>query len=320
MRPIDIAQLTYALSSWIVDTEALRWFQHVADGMTVTEVADIYGVSQPGVSRALSRVEQEAGTPLLQRSGRTLRLTLAGAAFKQHVDRLMVDLDDGIAAVEQLLDPGTGVVRLSYPLSLGTWFVPKLIRDFRVVRPRVRFRLQRSAVGEPGAISRLLATRAVDLEITTERVRGPGVQWRRVAIEPLLLAVPDDHHLAGATDVDLARVAGEPFIVRRAPSGMREKVLGLCAAAGFEPEIAYEVDDLPTVRGFVGAGLGVSVVPTVGAEATTQLGPVRFVPLRDEEARREIGIAWLAERRLLPAAESMRRYAVRWGATSDARV
>ena len=211
------------------------------------------------------------------------------------------------------------MVSLSYPLSLGTWFVPKLIRDFRVVRPRVRFRLQRSAVGEPGAISRLLATRAVDLEITTERVRGPGVQWRRVAIEPLLLAVPDDHHLAGATDVDLARVAGEPFIVRRAPSGMREKVLGLCAAAGFEPEIAYEVDDLPTVRGFVGAGLGVSVVPTVGAEATTQLGPVRFVPLRDEEARREIGIAWLAERRLLPAAESMRRYAVRWGATSDAR-
>ena len=63
-----------------MDTDALRWFQLVADGYTVTEVSEVFGVSQPGVSRALARLEQEVGTPLLRRSGRVLRMTHAGTA------------------------------------------------------------------------------------------------------------------------------------------------------------------------------------------------------------------------------------------------
>ena len=91
-----------------MDTDALRWFQQVADGVTVTEVSEVDGVSQPGVSRALARLEREVGTPLLRRSGRVLRMTQAGSAFKRHVDALLHQLDDGLAAVSQLVDPETG--------------------------------------------------------------------------------------------------------------------------------------------------------------------------------------------------------------------
>ena len=179
-----------------MDTDSLRWFQLVADGMTVTEVAQTYAVSQPGVSRALARLEEQVGTPLLRRSGRLLRLTQAGAAFKRHVDSLVNDLDDGLAAVEQVLDPETGLVSLGFPMSLGTWFVPNVIRDFARVRPRARFALQRTSVGEPGAPSKLLVAGDIDLEITTSRVFHADLEWRRVAIEPLLLCVARDHRLA----------------------------------------------------------------------------------------------------------------------------
>ncbi len=64
-----------------MDTDVLRWFQQVADGVTVTEVSELDGVTQSGVSRALARLESEVGTPLLRRSGRTLRLTRAGEVF-----------------------------------------------------------------------------------------------------------------------------------------------------------------------------------------------------------------------------------------------
>ncbi|MFN8097364.1 MAG: LysR family transcriptional regulator [Dermatophilaceae bacterium] len=291
-----------------VDTDTMRWFQLVADGMTVTEVAETYAVSQPGVSRALARLEEEVGTPLLRRSGRVLRLTHAGAAFKRHVDALISDLDDGLAAVEQLLDPEGGLVSLGFPLSLGTWFVPQLIRDFGRRRPRAQFALQRTAVGEPGEPSKLLLTGEVDLEITTARVSHPDVEWQRVAIEPLLLCVPLDHRLARSSSTSLAAVATEPFVMRRRPSSMRDQVVGLCNAAGFSPIVSYEVDDLPTVRGFVGAGLGVAVVPALGRDAPAVLGPVRFVPLTDAGARRDIGLTWLVERRLLPAADAFRRF------------
>src|SRR6188768_336367 len=200
-----------------MDTDALRWFQLVADGYTVTEVSEVFGVSQPGVSRALARLEQEVGTPLLRRSGRVLRMTHAGTAFKRHVDKLV--------------DPEGGVVTLAFPLSLGSWLVPGLIRVFRHDHPRVRMVLQRTAVGESGRVSQQLATRRADVELTTHRVTGPGVEWRRILVEPLVLAVPPTHHLAHRDEVALADVADEPFVMRRAPSGMRTQTLALCEAA-----------------------------------------------------------------------------------------
>src|SRR5467141_3885081 len=127
-----------------VDTDALRWLQQVADGTTVTEVSDTEGVTQSGVSRALARLEAQVGTPLLRRHGRTLRLTQAGAVFKRHVDAMLHQLDDGIAAVSQLIEPDTGTVALAFQQSLGTWLVPDLVRSFRAAHPGVRFQLTQS--------------------------------------------------------------------------------------------------------------------------------------------------------------------------------
>src|SRR6266704_2622562 len=97
-----------------MDTDALRWLQQVTDGTTLTEVSELESVTQSGVSRALARLEAQIGTPLLRRSGRTLRMTHAGAVFKPHLDALLHHLDDGIAAVNQLIDPDTGVVALAF--------------------------------------------------------------------------------------------------------------------------------------------------------------------------------------------------------------
>src|SRR6266851_8311888 len=121
-----------------METDSLRWFQQVADGVTVTEVSDLAAVTQPGVSRALARLEAEVGTPLLRRSGRILRMTHAGVVFKRHVDALLHQLDDGIAAVSQLIEPDTGTVALAFQQPLGTWLVPDFVRGFRAAHPGVR--------------------------------------------------------------------------------------------------------------------------------------------------------------------------------------
>src|ERR1700709_2583325 len=122
-----------------MDTDALRWFQQVADGTTVTEVSELEQVTQSGVSRALARLEAELGTPLLQRSGRTLRMTHAGKAFKRPVDAMLHELDDGVAAVNQLIEPETGTVSIAFQLSLGTWLVPDLVSSFRAEHPGIQF-------------------------------------------------------------------------------------------------------------------------------------------------------------------------------------
>jgi len=98
---------------------------------------------------------------------------------------------------------------------------------------------------------------------------------------------------------------------------MRTQTLALCEAAGFAPTIDFEADDLPTVRGLVAAGLGVAVVPAMGLPTPTTFARTRLLPLTDEEAQREVGVAWVAGRPLLPSAESFRRFLLTGEATEN---
>ena len=224
-----------------VDTDSLRWFQQVADGTTVTEVSELEAVTQSGVSRALGRLEAQVGTPLLRRSGRILRMTHAGAVFKRHVDALLYQLDDGIAAVNQLIEPDTGTVALAFQHSLGTWLVPDLVRSFRAAHPNVRFQLTQV---RDELNSAALDGGQADLEIGTRRRRDPGLRTRQIAVEPLRLALPRDHQLAEQQRIRLADMSEELFVSLRPTSALRKLSDDLCDEAGFRPTVVFEGDDL----------------------------------------------------------------------------
>jgi len=296
-----------------MDTDALRWLQQVADGTTVTEVSELEQVTQSGVSRALARLEAQVGTPLLHRSGRTLRMTHAGAVFKPHLDALLHDLDDGMAAVSQLIDPDTGTVALAFQQSLGTWLVPDLARSFRAAHPGVGFRLTQVR-DDPNSAA--LDGGHAELELGTRHPHDAQAHMRLIALEPLRLALPREHPLAGRRQIRLAEVAGEPFIGLRSASALRRLTDDLCERAGFRPAVIFEGDDLSNVRGFVAAGLGVAVVPAPRAGSPEAVpGPVAYLEIGDQGAVREIFLTWSAERRLLPATDLFRRHVLRRAAT-----
>lgn len=291
-----------------METDALRWFQQIADGVTMTEVSEIEFITQSGVSRALSRLEADVGTQLLRKTGRNLRMTVAGAAFKHHVDAMLHQLDDGLAAVDQLIDPETGTVALASQLSLGTWLVPNLISSFRRHHSDVQFELQQ--VRDELTTSVLRDSR-LDLEITTVRPTERTVKWHSLLMEPLWLAVPREHELAARRQIRLAEVADEQFVMLRRPSLLRHKTEELCAQAGFEPRVGFEGEDLPTLRGFVTAGLGVAVVPALHEGSPDALtGAVHHLEISDAGAAREIGLGWSTERRTLPSAELFRQHII----------
>jgi LysR family transcriptional regulator, transcription activator of glutamate synthase operon len=302
-----------------MDTDVLRWFQLVADGMTVTEVSELETVTQSGVSRALARLEAQAGTPLLERSGRTLRLTRTGEVFKPHVDRLLAELRDGLDAVAQFVSPEAGTVAVAFQQSLGSWLVPDLLGSFRAAHPGVGFRLTHARDELHGLP---LDGGATDLEIGTRRFRTgaeatrPGdlaVRTQRIGNEPLRLALPATHPLAArlGEGIRLADVAAESFIGLRPTSALRQLGDDLCAAAGFRPKVVFEGDDLSNVQGLVAAGLGVAIVPAprVGSPVAGP-GPVLYLPILDQGAERDIYLTWPADKPLLPAPELFRRHVI----------
>jgi LysR family transcriptional regulator, transcription activator of glutamate synthase operon len=298
-----------------VNTDDLRWFQLVADGVTVTEVSEIFGVSQPSVSRALGRLEDEVGAPLLEKQGRVLRMTLAGLAFKRYVDQVVNAVDDGLATVNQLIDPDRGVVSLGFPLSLGTWLVPTLIREFEREHPLVQFVLETTTSNEDNRISPLLVSGQIDLEITPSRAVGPHVLWHPVMTDELYLALPEGHPLDSPHPIDLAQCVEERWVLLQPPSRLRRIALEMLTAADIDADVAFEAEDLATVRGFVGHGLGVSILPSLGA-AVGPVGTDHVVlrPIANAGATRHLGLAWTTRHPLLPSADLFRQFVIDWAA------
>src|SRR5579863_4761055 len=299
-----------------VDTDALRWLQQVADGTTVTEISDLEAITQSGVSRALARLETEIGTPLLRKSGRTLRMTHAGAVFKPHLDAMLHHLDDGLAAVSQLIDPDTGTVVLAFLQSLGSWLVPDLVRSFRAAHPGVGYRF---TLGTDALDAVPLDGGRADLEIGGRRPREDAAVHTALLIrEPLQLALPREHRLARRSGIGLTEVADEPFIGFPSASALRKLTDELCEQAGFRQAVSFEGDDMSNVRGFVAAGLGIAVVPVPRAGSPESArGPVVYREIPDPRAVRDICLSWPAGRRLLPAAELFRQHAIQRAAAGQ---
>ncbi len=289
-----------------MDTDALRWFQQVADGATVTEVSETEGLTQPGVSRALARLERDVGTPLLYRSGRVLRMTRTGAVFKRHVDAMLHELDDGLAAVSEELSADTGTVIVAFQGSLGTWLIPALLASFRANHPDVRFDL-RQVRDEPAAP--LLLGGDTDVLITSTTAPAEDVAWRPLMVEPLRLAVHESHPLAERGAIALRDAANDSFVTLRRGYSLRRITDALCEGARFEPTVAFEGDDVPTLLGLVAADLGVAVVPSHHSDAAERPS-VRYLQLTDPAAHRTISAGWSTKRRLPPASELFRSHVI----------
>ena len=258
------------------------------------------GLPGPGPARG------EIGTPLLRRPGRTLRTTQAGAVFKPHLDALLHKLDDGIAAVSQLIEPDTG--RWRWPSS-SRW-APGWSRNWSAASaPRPRGRVP----ADPGRGTNRtvdLDGGNADLELGSRRAPDEATCSRLIAVEPLRLALPRDH--------PLARTAGPAG--RGGGRAVHRPVRGVRAAAAdrraLPPGGVPSHRDLrgrrPVQRpGFVAAGLGVAVVPAPRAGSPEAVpGPVTYLEILDEGAAREIFLTWSAERRLPPATDLFRRHSL----------
>ena len=139
-----------------------------------------------------------------------------------------------------------------------------------------------------------------DLLMMGPRPAGTRWAWHPLVTEPLLLAVPPNHPLAGRRSVWLREVAREPFVTLHADTALRAVIDDLCRRAGFEPRVAFEGDEVATLRGLVAAGLGVALIPPqrVAAEEVTTATP--HLRVRDEGAERELGMVWDPERSETP--------------------
>ncbi|WP_445148772.1 LysR family transcriptional regulator [Baekduia sp. Peel2402] len=294
-----------------MNADELRWFAALAEREHMTSVARELHISQPALSRAITRLEQQLGVPLFDRRGRVLHLNHHGRRYLPYARRALEQLDAGAAALADVADAEHGEVRLWFSHTLGSWLVPALVGAYRDAHPAVRFRLtQRGTVGLIGAFD----DGAADVILMGPRPAARShLAWHHLITEPVLLAVPPHHRLATRKSVKLEEIADEPFIAMAPGNALRRLADDLCRAAGFEPRIAFEGDEIATLRGLIAAGLGVGLVTPqrVAAEAVQTATP--HLRVRDDGCERPLGLVWDPERPATPVVAAFRDFVVEHG-------
>ncbi len=293
-----------------MNADELRWFTVLAEREHMTATAREMHISQPALSRAIGRLETQLGVPLFDRRGRDLHLNHHGRRYLPYAQRALEQLDAGAAAMADVADAEHGEVRLWFSHTLGSWLVPALVGAYREDHPGVRFRLtQRGTAGLIGAFD----DGAADVILMGPRPAGRRLSWHHLVTEPVLLAVPPHHRLATRKSVRLEEIADDPFIAMAPGNALRGLADELCRRAGFAPRIAFEGDEIATLRGLIAAGLGVGLVTPqrVATEAVTTATP--HLRVRDEGCERPLGLVWDPDRPATPVVDAFRAFVVKQG-------
>jgi DNA-binding transcriptional LysR family regulator len=265
------------------EIEDLRVFCEVERRGSFTGAATALHYTQSGVSRRIGALERATGGPLFVRRARGVSLTPVGAVLHRHALDILGRLDAATADLDAVRHGRGGRLRIGSFATANAVLVPSALARFRE-----RWSGVETSVVE--ALTRRLVdwlhAGEIDMAVVSDYPSGvmaaEGLDLAYLCDDPLLVALPAGHPLAGEPVVDLGDLADESWI--EAGRHREASVLAVAAArAGFTPRTDITVPGWTAKQGFVAAGLGVTLVPRLAAEAMRPdivLRPVRDLPTR----------------------------------------
>jgi len=270
----------------MIDVRRLRLLFELSHRGTITAVADALAYTPSAVSQQLAALEREAGVPLLERSGRRVVLTPAGAVLTRYAESVFAVLEEASAALAATRTSLTGPLRIgAFPTAARTMLPPALVTLGREHPGLELMVTELDPVAVPGALR--AGTLDVALTFVYDYVPtepDPALDTEPLLEEPVYLATPATESASEATSLEEFRDA--PWIAGSPDTLCHTMVIRACQALGFTPRIRHHADDFATVLALVAAGQGVSLIPQLGVEGTPS--GVRLTPVA---ARRRTSIA-----------------------------
>ncbi|WP_028239795.1 LysR substrate-binding domain-containing protein [Stutzerimonas azotifigens] len=242
----------------------LRYFVMVAEEKRFTRAAARLNMQQPPLSQQVRALEEELGFELFRRHAKGVDLTTGGEAFLEEAKAILARVQDGARRAARVARGVEGTLAIGFTSSATAHpLIPRIIRAYRERYPSVAITLRE---GNADRLTTLTHAGQLDVGILRAPVSRPdGLDFHRLLVEELLMVLPAGHPaLAEPREaVPLEALRDEPFILVRRPGapGMYANLLRACRAAGFEPQVAFEVERMLTNVSLVAAGEGVSVVP-----------------------------------------------------------
>nr|WP_275583932.1 LysR family transcriptional regulator [Scopulibacillus daqui] len=284
----------------------MEYFKTAAELEHMTKAADKLSISQPALSRAISKLEMELGAPLFDRQGRSIKLNRYGRLFRKKVEKAMNVILEGKQEVKDMVSPDKGEVSIGFLHTLGNELIPELVAVYRKQYPQIRFQLFQNG---PEILLRQLLNGEVDLCLTSPPIYHPDIHWDHLLLESLYICVPRSRPYADQQSISLLDLQEEDFICMKKGYSLRTIFDNITEKSEFKPEIVFEGEEVSTLAGLVAAGLGITMIPQ-----TKDIDPNRMslLEINDFTCHRKIGLASRKSKYISPAVEGFKAFVINY--------
>jgi len=282
MRPVTVSSLSLRDLEYAVAVARERHFGRAAE---------YCGVSQPALSEQVRKLESILGFALFERTKRSVKPTVRGAAVLQQAEALLGNARRLLEDARLSSEPLSGELRLGVIATLGPYYMPSVISLGRRQFPRLALRLREATTDEL-----LLALRNGELDAILVALPVPldGLVAEPLFFEPFRLACSSDHELAQRERVGVRELKRGPLLLMEDGHCLRDQALSLCNPRPLPNQSRY-ASSLEMLRHMIAAGEGISVIPLLAAaEHTSMQGLIAYRELDETGAGRSIALVWRA--------------------------
>ncbi len=249
-------------------------------------------VTQPTLSLALAKLEDELGVRLFERNKNEVLVTPMGAGIVEQARRVLDEAGKIASLAKGAQDQLAGALRLGVIPTIGPYLLPELVPILRKRAPDMPLMIEENFTG---SLVPMLRDGEIDVALVALPFAVPGVKTRTLYEEPFSVVVPEGHAWAKKKRVRPDELSGESLLVLNAGHCFREQVLEACPgqANTANPE-GRSGSSLETIRNMVASGLGVSVLPDTALQSRYANKLVKVIPFTEPVPSRKVAIAWRA--------------------------
>jgi DNA-binding transcriptional LysR family regulator len=288
-----------------MDINQLEVLVAVAREKSFSRAAEVLGRTQPAVSQAIRRLEEEVGERLFDRSSKDGSLTYAGKVLLDHARQMLNLRQSAETALRDLRELHRGKITISANEHTVFYLLP-LIARFRELYPQLKVEVRR---GVASRIPTEITEREVELGVISFEPSDESLRSVQVITDGLVLIVAPDHRLADRESVSIKELGDEIFIAHNAPSPYRQKVFENFEKHRTHLNIAVELPSLEAIKHLVEQGVGVALVPRLTAEGEIAAGRVKALNVSELKLDRQLNIIYRRNSELSHAAKAFLKLA-----------
>lgn len=278
----------------------LKAFLLAAESHSFTASAALLGVTQPSFSALVRNLENDLGVKLFERSTRSVKLTAAGVELHDRIRRPLADLEEVYRDMADLAAVRRGIVVVGALPSTSLTLVPATLRALGQRYPALEVRVIEAYNDE---LVEMLHTNQVEFALAAQLEVLPELTFEPLIDDFFCVVYPAGHPIENLDTVNWVSLAEYDLVLLSHGSSVRRQFDRAMPPGERANVLHYEVTHMATVMVLVRQGLGIAVLPRLPLE-TLQIGELRFRPIADESAHRQIGVLHRRERHLSPGSRA----------------